>query len=140
MAVWCMGSAHYASAVQVPLKRVNQAYVIATSTKVELKGSDVSKLEDSHFKAADKPREKKGEDGFFKKDTEPEEKVSCCIVALLMRSSRNNVLLYPILAGVGWFLLSKPHEPSSSRLLSGKSPWKAGAVCSCVCVQGPALL
>ncbi|CAL5222236.1 g4570 [Coccomyxa viridis] len=58
----------------VPLKRVNQAYVIATSTKVELKGSDVSKLEDSHFKAADKPKEKKGEEGFFKKDTEPEEK------------------------------------------------------------------
>ena len=61
---------------QVPLKRVNQAYVIATSTKVDLKGSDVSKLEDSHFKAADKPKEKKGEEGFFKKDTEPEEKVS----------------------------------------------------------------
>ena len=60
---------------QVPLKRVNQAYVIATSTKVNIKGADVSKLEDSHFKAAEKPREKKGEDGFFKKDTEPEEKV-----------------------------------------------------------------
>ena len=65
-----------ASVAQVPLKRVNQAYVIATSTKVDLKGSDVSKLEDSHFKAADKPKEKKGEEGFFKKDTEVEEKVS----------------------------------------------------------------
>jgi len=61
--------------LQVPLKRVNQAYVVATSTKVEIKDSDVSKLEDSHFKAAEKPKEKKGEDGFFKKDTEPEEKV-----------------------------------------------------------------
>ena len=61
--------------LQVPLKRVNQAYVIATSTKVDIKDSDVSKMEDSHFKAAEKPKEKKGEDGFFKKDTEPEEKV-----------------------------------------------------------------
>jgi ribosomal protein L14E/L6E/L27E len=60
---------------QVPLKRVNQAYVIATSTKVDIKGADVRKLEDSHFKAAEKPREKKSEDGFFKKDTETEEKV-----------------------------------------------------------------
>ena len=77
------GRIHCASAVQVPLKRVNQAYVIATSTKVELKGSDVSKLEDSHFKAADKPKEKKGEEGFFKKDTEPEEKVRSSLAALL---------------------------------------------------------
>ncbi len=88
LAAWCSGRTHCASAVQVPLKRVNQAYVIATSTKVELKGSDVSKLEDSHFKAADKPKEKKGEEGFFKKDTEPEEKVSSCLAALLMSRVR----------------------------------------------------
>ena len=79
------------SVAQVPLKRVNQAYVIATSTKVDLKGSDVSKLEDSHFKAAEKPKEKKGEEGFFKKDTEPEEKVSSKSAALLM-SSRFSIM------------------------------------------------
>lgn len=74
---------------QVPLKRVNQAYVIATSSKVNIKGADVSKLEDSHFKAAEKPREKKGEDSFFKKDTEPEEKVRTTqshLVIILMAS------------------------------------------------------
>ncbi len=49
--------------------------MIATSTKVDIKDTDVSELEDNHFKAAEKPREKKGEDGFFKKDIEPEEKV-----------------------------------------------------------------
>ncbi len=65
--------------MQVPLKRVNQAYVIATSTKIDLKGADVSKVEDSHFKATKEPREKKGEEGFFKKETEQEEKV--CIEA-----------------------------------------------------------
>ena len=38
----------------VPLKRVNQAYVQPTSTKVDLKGVDVSKIDDALFK-----REKK---------------------------------------------------------------------------------
>ena len=73
--------------LQVPLKRVNQVYVIATSPKVDLKGSDVSKLEDSHFKAAEKPKEKKGEDGFFKKDTEPEEKVGSSSATMATMSS-----------------------------------------------------
>ena len=53
--------------------------MIATSTKIDLKGADVSKVEDSHFKATKEPREKKGEEGFFKKETEQEEKV--CIEA-----------------------------------------------------------
>ena len=34
----------------VPLKRVNQAYVIATSTKVSVDGVDVSKVNDEYFK------------------------------------------------------------------------------------------
>jgi large subunit ribosomal protein L6e len=33
----------------VPLRRVNQAYVIATSTKVDVKGADVSSITDEYF-------------------------------------------------------------------------------------------
>ena len=33
----------------VPLRRVNQKYVIATSTKVPLNGVDVSKIDDAFF-------------------------------------------------------------------------------------------
>ena len=33
----------------VPLRRVNQKYVIATSTSVEVKGVDVSKIDDAFF-------------------------------------------------------------------------------------------
>ena len=33
----------------VPLKRVNQSYVIATSTKIDVSGVDVSKFNDEYF-------------------------------------------------------------------------------------------
>lgn len=61
--------------MQVPLKRVNQAYVIATSTKADIEGVDISKFNDSYFKAAEKPREKKGEEEFFKAADSEEKKV-----------------------------------------------------------------
>ena len=34
----------------VPLRRVNQAYTITTSAAVDIKGADVSKIEDEFFK------------------------------------------------------------------------------------------
>jgi large subunit ribosomal protein L6e len=48
----------------VPLRRVNQAYVIATSTKVDVSGVDVSKITDEYF-SRDKDQVKEGEDEFF---------------------------------------------------------------------------
>lgn len=51
----------------VPLRRVNQAYVIATSTKVDVKGVDVSSITDEYFsRAKDEPKGE--EDQFFKGD------------------------------------------------------------------------
>ena len=51
----------------VPMKRVNQAYVIATSTKVDLKGIDTKGIEDGAFA---KPKDLKGkkEADFFAED------------------------------------------------------------------------
>jgi large subunit ribosomal protein L6e len=49
----------------VPVKRVNQAYVIATSTKVTLPALDLSKFTDSFFKAVEAKGDKKGEKEFF---------------------------------------------------------------------------
>lgn len=46
----------------VPLKRVNQVYTITTSTKVNVKGADVSKVTDATFK--DKSAKSKGRDIF----------------------------------------------------------------------------
>mmetsp|Transcript_104475 Transcript_104475/g.294443 ORF Transcript_104475/g.294443 Transcript_104475/m.294443 type:complete len:191 (+) Transcript_104475:32-604(+) len=53
----------------VPLRRVNQRYVIATSTSVPLKGVDVSKIDDEFFK-----REKKSSEAPTATVTSPERK------------------------------------------------------------------
>jgi large subunit ribosomal protein L6e len=58
----------------VPVRRVNQAYVIATSTKVDLPALNLEKFTDSYFKAAeDKQKKKKGEDEFFKTEESKKE-------------------------------------------------------------------
>jgi large subunit ribosomal protein L6e len=55
----------------VPLRRVNQAYVIATSTKVDISSADVSKYTDEYFKR-EVEKKKKGESEFF--EAEKDEK------------------------------------------------------------------
>ena len=51
----------------VPLRRVNQAYVIATSTKIDVAGVDVSSIDDAYF-ARSKDSAKEDEEEFFKGD------------------------------------------------------------------------
>ena len=59
----------------VPLRRVNARYVIATSTKVDIKGVDIKALEkvsgESYF-ARDKKSKEKGEEAFMKQGDKPE--------------------------------------------------------------------
>lgn len=59
----------------VPLRRVNQAYVIATSTKVDVSGVDVSSITDEYFSRA-KDEKKEGEDEFFLGDAPKQAVVS----------------------------------------------------------------
>ena len=51
----------------VPLRRVNQAYVIATSTKVDVSKVDVGFVTDEYFSRKNDPS-KEGEAGFFEGD------------------------------------------------------------------------
>lgn len=54
------------------MKRVNQAYVIATSTKISVDSVDLQKFDDAYFKPTEKKVKKKGEKEFF--ETEDSEK------------------------------------------------------------------
>ncbi|MQL94253.1 hypothetical protein Taro_026908 [Colocasia esculenta] len=55
----------------VPLRRVNQAYVIGTSTKVDISGVNVEKFDDKYFAMEVQKKKKKGEGEFF--ETEKQE-------------------------------------------------------------------
>ncbi|KVH88795.1 Ribosomal protein L2 domain 2 [Cynara cardunculus var. scolymus] len=56
----------------VPLRRVNQSYVIATSTKVDIAGVNLEKFDDKYFSKQVEKKKKKGEGEFF--EAEKEEK------------------------------------------------------------------
>ncbi|XP_065861199.1 large ribosomal subunit protein eL6-like [Euphorbia lathyris] len=56
----------------VPLRRVNQSYVIATSTKVDITGLNADKFDDKYFAKQVERKKKKGEGEFF--EAEKEEK------------------------------------------------------------------
>jgi large subunit ribosomal protein L6e len=59
----------------VPLRRVNARYVIATSTKVDLKEINkdvVKRVSDEKYFAHDPSEKKKGEEAFFKQGQKPE--------------------------------------------------------------------
>merc|ERR1712137_51523 len=58
----------------VPFRRVNQRYFIATSTKVDMKGADYSKVTDDLFKREAKKKATKSESGFFAETSEKSEK------------------------------------------------------------------
>jgi large subunit ribosomal protein L6e len=57
----------------VPLRRVNQVYAIATSTKVDLSKADVTKFSDEYFKKPAAAKFVKGEKQFFDGSEEKKE-------------------------------------------------------------------
>eukprot|EP00898_Chlorokybus_atmophyticus_P005556 jgi/Chlat1/6000/Chrsp4S06308 len=59
----------------VPIRRVNQAYVIATSTKLDVAKVDVSKFNDTYFKRPEEKKGKKSESDFFEAEKEDKKKV-----------------------------------------------------------------
>ncbi|KAJ9174440.1 hypothetical protein P3X46_013083 [Hevea brasiliensis] len=54
----------------VPLRRVNQSYVIATSSKVDISGVNVDNFDDKYFAKQVEKKKKKGEGEFFEGDKE----------------------------------------------------------------------
>lgn len=64
----------------VPLRRVNSRYVIATSTKVNVEGVDVSKFNVEYFAREKVPRSKKSEAEFFN-EAQPKKEIKAERVA-----------------------------------------------------------
>ncbi|KAM1064601.1 hypothetical protein EV1_028346 [Malus domestica] len=54
----------------VPLRRVNQSYVIGTSTKIDISGVNVDKFDDKYFAKEVQKKKKKGEGEFLEVETE----------------------------------------------------------------------
>lgn len=54
----------------MPLRRVNQKYVIATSTKVDISGVSLEKFDDKYFAKQVEKKKKKGEGEFFEAEKE----------------------------------------------------------------------
>lgn len=54
----------------VPLRRVNQSYVIATSTKVDISGVNAEKFDDKYFSKEVQKKKKKSEGEFFEAEKE----------------------------------------------------------------------
>lgn len=54
----------------VPLRRVNQSYVIATSTKVDIAGVNTEKFDDKYFAKQVEKKKTKGEGEFFEAEKE----------------------------------------------------------------------
>ncbi|RDX93675.1 60S ribosomal protein L6, partial [Mucuna pruriens] len=54
----------------VPLRRVNQSYVIGTSTKVDVSAINVDSFDDKYFTKEAQKKKKKGEGEFFEADKE----------------------------------------------------------------------
>jgi len=62
---------------------VNQSYVIATSTRVEISGVNLEKFDDSYFAKEAEKKKKKGEGEFFEAEKEVcSSACFCCIFYL----------------------------------------------------------
>lgn len=73
----------------VPLRRVNQSYVIATSTKVDISGVNLDKFDDKFFAKEAQKKKKKGEGEFF----EAEKEVGFFIIIVIAVLSDTRIFL-----------------------------------------------
>eukprot|EP00735_Rhodelphis_limneticus_P014008 TRINITY_DN7983_c0_g1::TRINITY_DN7983_c0_g1_i1::g.15510::m.15510 TRINITY_DN7983_c0_g1::TRINITY_DN7983_c0_g1_i1::g.15510 ORF type:complete len:255 (+),score=89.49,sp/P34091/RL6_MESCR/54.66/2e-70,Ribosomal_L6e/PF01159.14/6.8e+03,Ribosomal_L6e/PF01159.14/6.9e-41,Ribosomal_L6e_N/PF03868.10/7.1e-08,Ribosomal_L6e_N/PF03868.10/1.3e+03 TRINITY_DN7983_c0_g1_i1:42-767(+) len=100
----------------IPLRRVNQAYVVATSTKVDVSGVKVSKFTDAYFQRAEKKATKKSEEGFFSQDKKEKN------VIKPERIADQKTVDAALMASIKKVPALKPYLRSRFTLLNGQYP------------------
>merc|ERR1740138_735045 len=99
----------------VPLRRVNQAYVIATQTKLDISSVTVdAKLNDAYFKRPTKVTKKKTEDEFFAEEVKPELSAE--------RKEDQKKVDSPLIALVKKTEFLKPYLNAKFSLTNGQAP------------------
>ncbi|RMJ24796.1 60S ribosomal protein L6 [Aspergillus sp. HF37] len=104
----------------VPLRRVNSRYVIATSTRVDIKGVDqkaVEKASAPEYFTKEKSNEKKSEEAFFKQGEKPEKKKVASA-----RASDQKAIDQSILANIKKESLLGSYLASTFSLRNGDKP------------------
>ena len=99
----------------VPVKRLNQRYAIATSTKVDVSKVDCKAFDDKYFKKPAKDRSAKSEDGFFAAPTARKELPAEYVAA-------NKALDASVGAAIGAVPHLKEYMSSLFSLKSGDKP------------------
>jgi len=89
----------------VPVRRVNAAYVIATSTKVKLPALQLDKFSDAYFKAAEAKPKAKGESDFFQGGAEEKKELSADYIA--NQKALDSALLPALSADVKGYLSTR---------------------------------
>lgn len=99
----------------VPLRRVNARYVIATSTRVDISGVDVSKFNVAYFAREKASKSKKSEADFFNEEA-PKKEVKA------ERVSDQKSIDRSLLAQINKIPLLKQYLASSFSLKNGDRP------------------
>jgi len=98
----------------VPIRRVNQAFVIATTTKVDVSGVDTAKFDDKYF-AKKAVKKTKSADAFFAADAQKEELSPA-------RKADQKAVDSKVLAAVAKTEFLKPYLNSRFSLAKGQAP------------------
>ena len=92
---------------------MNQSYVIATSTRVEISGVNLEKFDDSYFAKEAEKKKKKGEGEFF--EAEKEVCSSACFCCIFYLSKLSFTDIFQLKAVI--YLLMIQHNPSSMEMI-----------------------
>ena len=92
---------------------MNQSYVIATSTRVEISGVNLEKFDDCYFAKEVERKKKKGEGEFFEAEKEVCPSVCFCCIFYLSKLSFTDI--FQLKAVI--YLLMIQHNPSSMEMI-----------------------